>query len=166
MSHYFARPDRPSLLGLLLAAVVIGGGCAAPDNDTSAEPESQQRGVRTFDEYRVSFGFANSASLPAEIRQQYEFLEDDAAVLTVSVSDKAGNNGIPASVSGKAVNLSDQLIELEFAEFMVNGYVSYAATVELDTRTTYTITLEILPETSNETLEIEFRDTEAPDARL
>lgn len=143
-------PKRSILMSLLFSGLFAA---AAP----SLAQQIDQ--MKEFDEYRVFYNLLNTRFLEPEVAEKYGVARDeDVALLTISVRGPNREGQItdqPAQVSGVVTDLVHQR-SLEFEEFQDPTAVYYLAEVPAEGKATLDFSIDIKPEDSAETYELEF----------
>lgn len=137
---------------LLLIASTIS---FAQINQTKEIQTSQKFGV-----YTVHYNVFSSKSIPAEVAKVYNLTRSkDLALVNISLT-KTENGvtslGLPAKVSVKAVNLMQQVKELEFKEIKEPEATYYIAPFRYTNEEDIRFEVSVVPEGESKALTVSF----------
>lgn len=121
-------------------------------------------GSETFGDYTVSYTVFNSTFLEPEIAESYGLVRaNDRTLINVSVTrtrdGEADTLGLPAEVSGAAVNLIQQRTGLDFEEFSEGDATYYIATLRHTHEETFNFSIQVQPDPEQDPFEIRFSRT-------
>jgi hypothetical protein len=114
-----------------------------------------------FGEYTVHYNAFTTDQLESSVAKSFGIKRSKKrALLNISVLKKSmGTTGSPvkAKVSGKAVNLSNQLKHLDIRELQESGAIYYVAEIPVSNEETLIFTLSVSPEGSDATFPVQFQ---------
>lgn len=113
-----------------------------------------------FGAYTVHYNVFNSKNIPAEVAKIYELTRSkDLALVNISLT-KTDNGvtslGLPAKISVKAVNLMQQVKELEFKEIKEPDATYYIAPFRHTNEEDIRFEVSVLPDGESKPLKVSF----------
>ena len=113
-----------------------------------------------FGAYTVHYNVFNSKSIPAEVAKIYQLTRSkDLALVNISLTkteNGATSLGLPAKVSVKAINLMQQVKELEFQEIKEPEATYYLAPFRYTNEEDIRFEVSVLPEGESKALTVSF----------
>ena len=105
-----------------------------------------------YDIYYTTF---RSTLVPADVAALHNITRGDRRILT-NITVRKNGEPVRASVSGRVTNLLSQLETLEFKEVVEEAAIYYLANQLVDERDTLRYTIDIRPDTEEESFRLEF----------
>jgi uncharacterized membrane protein len=113
-----------------------------------------------FGEYTVHYNVFNSKSIPAEVAKVYQLTRSkDLALVNISLTKTehgVTSLGLPAKISVKAINLMQQVKELEFKEIKEPQATYYLAPLRYTNEEDIRFEVSVLPESESKPLTVSF----------
>lgn len=112
-------------------------------------------------EYRLIYSAVRSDAVPEAIARHHGLpAEAGSVLLNVTVQHRGRN--VAAMIDARAINLAEQMREIEMHETYANDLVSYIGIVNIANREVVDFQLEILPEGATDPITLEFREEFVP----
>lgn len=139
----------------IFSALIFSSFTFAQINQTKEIQTSQKFGA-----YTVHYNVFNSKTIPAEVAKIYQLTRSkDLALVNISLT-KTENGvttlGLPAKISVKAVNLMQQVKELEFKEIKEPEATYYLAPFRHTNEEDIRFEVSVLPEGETKALAVSF----------
>lgn len=114
-----------------------------------------------FGDYVVHFNALPTSFLTPKTAQDFDIVRSkQRAILTVSVMKKVlGTTGqsVPANVSAQAINLSNQVKDIEMREVTEGSAVYQLGEIRITDQEILNFTIDVRPKGENQTLTVKFR---------
>lgn len=155
---------RGAKLILIAALTCVAAGCEQEGNGSDDEELAVLAGtesVQDFGDYEVHFNALTTDRLDPDIAAANNIVRSkNSALLTISVLRKQETGmpqGVPATVTATASNLTGQLKNLRMNEIRESGAIYYVAETPIVDTEQLTFTINATPEGESEPLTLRFR---------
>lgn len=133
---------RQAARAIVFLALAVAGHCV------SGEP------VR-WNGYDIYYTTFRSTLVPADVARLHGINRSDNRILT-NITVRREGEPVRARVTGRVSNLLNQMSSLDFAEVIEEAAIYYLANQLVDERDTLRYTIDIRPQGSEDTFELEF----------
>jgi hypothetical protein len=148
--------NKTTMMALSLLAIVSCGG----PGDNATVPEAQPAGASSADigEHVIHFSAQSTDQLPPEVARAYDIVRSkNRAMLNVSIIRSADGVPVPADVSVKTTNLTQQLKNVTMRRIDEQDAIYYIGVTPVANRETLIFDIAVTPEGVATSSEVRFK---------
>lgn len=150
---------RSASTAAAVSVLSLLAGCGGPDVEaTIPQAEPAEASSMDIGDYVVHFSAQRTDQLPADIARLYSIVRsENRAMLTVSVISEATDEGVPATVDVRTVNLTGQLKTVNMRRVNEQKAIYYIGETPIANRETLIFDISVTPEGVDEPTEMRFK---------
>jgi len=141
---------------ILSALLALSPAIAQAQIDQPKEIQTYKK----FGDYTVHYTTFSSKNMPAEVARVYQLTRaKDISYINISLTKTENGTtslGLPATISGKAINLMQQTKTIEFKEIKEPNATYYLASFRHTNEEDFKFEIKVIPEGENKPLTVEF----------